>query len=95
LERSSSTAEEKRANADRVEVEAVLKEDIDEFAEGLASIWKVLDGLYEKQADLDSNKVEAIDYGIEKIAKENWLSTSRRMVTVLGWEPRRRFEELE
>jgi hypothetical protein len=28
------------------------------------------------------------------IAKENWLSTSRRMVTVLGWERRRRYEQL-
>jgi len=87
-------AEEKRAVADRVEVEAVLKEDVDMFAEALASIWKILESIDEKQLDLDRNKVEAIDYGLEKIAKENWLSTSRRMVTVLGWDRRRRFEEL-
>ncbi len=87
-------AEEKRAVADRVEVEAVLKEDVDMFAEALASIWKILESIDEKQPDLDRNKVQAIDYGLEKIAKENWLSTSRRMVTVLGWDRRRRFEEL-
>jgi hypothetical protein len=87
-------AEEKRASADRIEVEAVLKGDIDMFAEALASIWKVLESVDEKQPELDRNKVGAIDYGIETIAKENWLSTSRRMVTVLGWDRRRRFEEL-
>jgi hypothetical protein len=76
-------AEEKQATADRVEVEAVLKDDIDWFAEGLASIWKILE-THEEGRPFDQNKVEAINYGIENIAKESWLSTSRRMVSVLG-----------
>jgi hypothetical protein len=87
-------ADQKRAVADRVEVEDVLKQDIDAFAEALGSIWKILEGLTEEEAAADQTKIEAIIYGIEAIAKENWLSTSRRMVTVLGWERRRRFEEL-
>jgi hypothetical protein len=86
-------AEEKRATADRVEVEAVLKDDIDWFAEGLASIWKILE-THEEGRPFDQNKVEAINYGIENIAKESWLSTSRRMVSVLGWDRRRKFEQL-
>lgn len=87
-------AEAKRANADRVEVEEVLKQDIDSFAEALASIWRILEGLDEEGAEFDQAKLEAAIYGIEAIAKENWLSTSRRMVTVLGWARRRRYEEL-
>jgi hypothetical protein len=87
-------AEEKRAIADRVEVEKVLAQDVDTFAEALASIWKILEGIDLGEAKIDQAKQDAIDYGIEAIAKENWLSTSRRMVTVLGWERRRRYEEL-
>jgi hypothetical protein len=86
-------AEEKRATAGRIEVEAVLKDDINNFAEALASIWKILE-THEEGKTFGRNKVEAINYGIETIAKENWLSTSRRMVTVLGWDRRRKFEQL-
>jgi hypothetical protein len=35
-------AEERRASAERVEVETVLQRDLDYFAEGLSSIWKIL-----------------------------------------------------
>jgi hypothetical protein len=85
-------AEERRAVADRVEVEEILKQDVDNFADGLAAIWRVLDGLDVKSTD--QARLEGVIYGIEIIAKENWLSTSRRMVTVLGWARRRRYEEL-
>ena len=87
-------AEAQRAAADRVEVEAVIKGDIYTFAEALASIWRILDGLDEEEAKIDASKFAALNYGIEAITKENWLSTSRRMVTVLGWARRRRYEEL-
>jgi hypothetical protein len=87
-------AEEKRAIADRVEVEKVLAQDVDTFAEALSSIWKILEGLDQEGAKIDKAKLDAINYGIEAIAKKNWLSTSRRMVIVLGWERRRRYEEL-
>jgi hypothetical protein len=86
-------AEEKRAIADRIEVEEVLKGDIDSFAEALSSIWRILE-THEEGTTFGQNKVEAINYGIDSIAKENWLSTSRRMVTLLGWDRRRKLEEL-
>lgn len=88
-------AEETRSRADRVEVEEVLKRDVARFAEALASIWKILDGL-DKSADskVNINKIEGIIYGIEIITKSTWISTSRRMVTELGWRRRREYEEL-
>jgi hypothetical protein len=86
--------DEKRASADRVEVEQILKQDIDTFADGLAAIWRILDSLDAEGAEPDRTKLEGVICGIEAIAKENWLSTSRRMVTVLGWERRRKYEQL-
>lgn len=87
-------AEEKRASADRVEVEALLREDVNSFADALASVWRVLDGLDPEATRIDENKIDAVSYGIDAISKENWLSTSRRMVSVLGWDRRRRYEQL-
>jgi hypothetical protein len=86
-------AEEKRAVADRVEVEEILKQDIDTFADGLAAIWRILDSLDREGAEVRT-KLEGVIYGLEVIGKENWLSTSRRMVRALGWERRRRYEQL-
>jgi hypothetical protein len=77
-----------------VEVEALLREDVHSFADGLASIWRVLDGLDLEATKIDQTIIEAVSYGIDAVSKENWLSTSRRMVTVLGWDRRRRYEQL-
>jgi hypothetical protein len=33
-------------------------------------------------------------YGIEKITEDAWLSSSRKMVTALGWRRRRDYEQL-
>jgi hypothetical protein len=85
--------EERRATADRTEVEKVLQDDIDKFAEGLAAIWKILDGMNISQAT-DRTKLEGVIYGIEQISKDTWLATSRKMVTTLGWDRRRDYEEL-
>jgi hypothetical protein len=85
-------AEQKRASADRVEVE--LREDVDGFADALASVWKILDGLDIEATKIDQNKIDAVSYGIKAISKENWLSTARRMVSVLGWDRRRLYEQL-
>ena len=96
------SAEERRSKADRIEVERVLAEDIDRNADGLAGIWKVLEGMDEKvnaggnvseDADLH-RQAEAVVWGIEEVANDVWLKTARNMVQVLGWERRRRFEEL-
>jgi hypothetical protein len=69
-------AEAKRAVADRVEVEEILKQDIDTFADGLAAIWRILDSL-DEEAKVDRTKLEGVIYGIEAIARENWLSTKK------------------
>jgi hypothetical protein len=88
-------AEQKRAAADRVEVEQVLQADVDAFADGLAAIWRVLEGMGENEDPaVRQTKLSGVIYGIETIAKKSWLSTSRKMVTVLGWERRRSYEEL-
>jgi hypothetical protein len=87
-------AEEKRASADRVEVETVLREDVNRLAKALASIWIILDGFNKEGAEREENKIEAVSYGIKAITRDSWISTSRRMVTVLGWARRRHYEEL-
>lgn len=86
-------AEEKRATADRVEVERVLADDIDRFAEALSAMWKILENL-DKSETHDRTQIDAVIWGIRKIANEAWLSTSRKMVTALGWDRRRRYEDL-
>ena len=87
------SAEEKRASADRVEVERVLAGDIDNSAEALGAIWKIL-GDIDEEAPRDPAKIAAIIWGIEQITDDAWLSTCRKMVTVLGWERRRNYETL-
>jgi hypothetical protein len=87
------SAEERRANADTVEVEKVLSSDIDFAAEALAAMWKILESL-EQSGDRDPPKIEAVIWGVEQIANDARLSTSRKMVTVLGWERRRDYEAL-
>jgi hypothetical protein len=88
-------AEEKRGAADRAEVEKVLQGDLDYLGEALAAIWKILEGLDETiTPKARRERLEGVVYGIKRITKETWLSTSRKMVTVLGWERRRSYEEL-
>jgi hypothetical protein len=87
------STEEKRANADRVEVERVLAADIDNCAEALGAIWKIL-GDIDEEAPHDPAKITAIIWGIEQITDDAWLSTCRKMVTALGWERRRNYEAL-
>ena len=95
-------AEERRAAADRVEVDQVLQEDLDTFAEALGAIWKILERLdreadpQDREADPQAkrSKLEGVIYGIEKITEDAWLSSSRKMVTALGWRRRRDYEQL-
>jgi hypothetical protein len=63
--------EEKRATAERVEVEVVLQGDLDNLAEGLSSIWKILlaiDMPPSLSPDDARELLEGVTYGIEKIA---------------------------
>ena len=111
-------AEERRAAADRVEVEQVLQEDLDTFGEALGAIWKILECL-DRETDREIDRMagpqegeaeeegeaaaqaqakrtkleEGAIYGIEKITEDAWLSSSRKMVTALGWRRRRDYEK--
>jgi hypothetical protein len=89
--------EEKRATAETVEVEDVLQGDLDNLAEGLSSIWKILlaiDMPPSLSPDDARELLEGVIYGIEKIASADWLNTSRKMAESLGWERRRYYNEL-
>jgi hypothetical protein len=89
-------AEERRAAADRVEVEQVLQGDLDAFAEVLGAIWKILEGWEEneKKPEINRRKLSGVTFGIEHITKDTWLSSSRKMVEALGWKRRRDYEAL-
>lgn len=89
--------EERRATAENVEVEAVLQGDLDYLAEGLSSVWKILlaiDTAPSLTPDDVRPLLEGVIYGIEKIANADWLSTSRKMVELLGWKRRRYYDDL-
>jgi len=86
-------AEEQRAAADRIEVEQVLQDDMEYFAEGLGAVWKGLEQYDEKAPpNINETKLVGITYGIQKLTNENWLSSSRQMVALLGWKRRRVYE---
>ena len=89
------SAEEKRAAADRVEIENVLQGDLDYMAEGLSSVWKILAEI-DRSDDLPAEalaiRLEGVIYGINKITKN--ISTIRAMIAALGWQRRRAYERL-
>ena len=89
------SAEERRAAADRVEIESVLQYDLDYMAEGLSSVWKILAEL-DRSEDLPAEtitaRLEGVLYGIGIITKN--ISTIRTMITALGWSRRRTYQRL-
>jgi hypothetical protein len=88
-------AEERRAAADRIEVEQVLQDDMDHFAEGLGALWKILERYDpDEGAEINDAKLEGITYGIEQLTKDAWLRSSREMVAALAWKRRRDYEQL-
>jgi hypothetical protein len=89
------SAEEKRAAADRVEIESVLQDDLDYMAEGLSSVWKILGDLDRVEglpAETLAARLEGVVYGIDVITKN--IPTMRAMITALGWNRRRTYERL-
>ena len=90
-------AEERRATAERAEVERALQFDLNHLAEGLSSIWKILLAIDTPPSIplQDARELlEGVVYGIEKITNADWLNASRQMVEKLGWERRRYYNEL-
>jgi hypothetical protein len=89
------TAEERRAAADKIEIEKVLQEDLDYLAEGLRAIWMIsaeLDRAENMNAETRNQRIDGLIYGIERVTKYN--STIRSMIASLGWERRREYERL-
>jgi hypothetical protein len=87
------SAEEKRAAADRVEIEGVIQGDLDDMAEGLSSIWKILadvDRSDDPSAETLPLRLGGVIYGIEQLTKD--IPTYRAMVAALGWQRRRDYE---
>jgi hypothetical protein len=90
-------ADEKRAKADRLEVESVLAGDMVRIGEALAAIWRVLEVMDRQDiyVALDPKKArEAMRYGIEGIAGKASVDTGMSMASALGWEKRRRYEQV-
>ena len=74
-----------------------LQADLNNFAEGLSSIWKILlaiDGPPSIPLQDARDLLEGVVYGIESIANTERLNASRQMVEKLGWERRRNYNEL-
>lgn len=92
------SAEERRATADRSEIENVLAIDVDDRADGLAAVWRLLECLEnpENIDDLEvrSTKLEAVVFGINQITTKQWLDPAKEMVTSLGWSRRRLYQGL-
>jgi hypothetical protein len=87
------SAEEKRAAADRIEIENVIQGDLDDMAEGLSSIWKILaaiDGDDSLPTETVAVRLEGVIYGIEQLTKN--IPTYKAMVAALGWQRRRDYE---
>jgi hypothetical protein len=96
------SADERRAVADRAEVESELSLDIDTTGEALAAVWKVLDVITDKvdrdlslavQSDL-FQLCNGVERGITEISRVEWVQTVRNMASGLGWKRRRLFEQL-
>jgi hypothetical protein len=85
-------AEEKRAAADRVEIENVLQADLDRLAEALSSVWTILAEIdrADPLTEIPAERSEGVIFGIGEITKD--IPTFRTMITALGWERRRQYE---
>ena len=84
-----------RAEADRKEVERLLHFDVDNIAEALGAIWRVLENIHgEETAENNDTRLGAVKTGISFVADPIWIETTRSMIEVLGWERRRLYASL-
>jgi hypothetical protein len=96
------SADERRAVADRAEVESVLADDIDQIAEALAAVWTTLEQLEAEESGqsiavgptLIAQRRNAVRWSIAEITQQAWIDTTRKMVSVLGWRRRRAYEHV-
>ncbi|MGL3104915.1 hypothetical protein [Bradyrhizobium sp. BR 1432] len=96
------TADERRASADRVEVEGLLQTEMIEIAEVLAALWRLLEVAHEKigaadpQHGLPDLKAEeqAVRYGIEQISRATDIETKYGMASILNWSRRALYQRV-
>ncbi|RZN16124.1 hypothetical protein CWO90_40485 [Bradyrhizobium sp. Leo121] len=95
------SADERRAVADRTEVESVLADDLDRIAEALAAVWTTLERLEEEsdrsiptEPTLIAQRRNAVRWGIAEITQQSWIDATRKMVSMLGWRRRRAHEHV-
>jgi hypothetical protein len=92
------SAEERRAKADRVEVENLLQGEMERIAEALAAIWRVLEVMDRHENDDHLGKLDeqqarvGITHGIEQLTRGSSINTGLSMASVLGWERRKLYE---
>jgi hypothetical protein len=76
-------------------VEELLSFDVDNIAEALGAIWKVLEAIYDEQAPEDNQKrLQAVKNGLSYVTENSWIETTKAMVDVLGWNRRRLYAGL-
>ncbi|WP_316174409.1 hypothetical protein [Bradyrhizobium sp. SZCCHNRI1073] len=94
------SADERRAKADRVEVDNLLQGEMERIAEALAAIWRVLEVIDRQENDDELGKLDkqqallGITYGIEQLTRSSSVNTGLLMASVLGWERRRLYEPI-
>jgi hypothetical protein len=84
-----------RAQADRIEVEELLSFDVDNIAETLGAIWKVLEAIDDEQTtEVNETRLLAVKTGLSFVTENSWIETAKSMVEVLGWNRRRLYAGL-
>jgi hypothetical protein len=84
-----------RAQADRSEVEELLSFDVDNIAEALGAIWKVLDAIDDEQTlETNETRLLAVKTGLSFVTENSWIETAKSKIEVLGWNRRRLYSGL-
>jgi hypothetical protein len=86
-------AERVSANADRIEAERLLAEDLLRYADGVGAAWRLLAPIEEGEKVKDQ-VFEATAYMAEIVSRPDTLSYLRAMAEILGWERRRKYLKL-
>jgi hypothetical protein len=86
---------QRQQEADRREVEEVLVGDVDNIADAIGAVWKVLETIDENDTEEQAAaKLAAVTQGIGYATGGAWINTSREMIQALGWRRRREYTGL-
>jgi hypothetical protein len=89
-------SENERARADRNEIERVLTEEVEQYAEALTAVWKLLIRLDEGVSDdaTEASLVQGLEWGLDSITSKSWLEPAKEMISGLGWDRRSQYAGL-